>query len=266
MVRLDPATGGVVAAHRFGGAGNEYIYAIVPLAGGDYIAAGSATEPTTIGGVAIPRAAGNEAAFWLRANAAGAAQWVRYASTNRERVLHAAMGPTGHVYLSGLNEGNMTFGGVPVTASGTAYVARIDPSSGAPVWIDTTDVDWSEYFGIRRFVVDDSDVLHVTWWARSQSTASTFGGVNIGWTPGGGGWQSYVATVVGSTGAVTRIERFQDPSTLIQSRAIAISGGRNVISGVYWPQSGTGMVDGVSFPTYLTSGPHLDAFTAYLTF
>ena len=78
----------------------------------------------------------------------------------------------------------------------------IDPATGAPLWVDTNS-EWTEWQGMRRFVVDASDTLHATWWSRSGNASSTFGGVNLGIT--GGGWQSFVVAVQGATGAVTDV-------------------------------------------------------------
>ncbi len=267
VARLDPATGNVLAAHRYGGNNTaiDTIYAIVPLPGGDYIAAGQYAEgSTTLGGVtSAPPAASGQGAFWLRASATGAVQWVRFSNTFRETVLDARLGPSGNVYLSGLCEGNFNFGGFPVTTSGTAFLARIDPSSGAAQWVDTNS-EWTEWQGMRRFVVDSSDTLHATWWSRGGNASSTFGGVNLGIT--GGGWQSFVVVVAGATGAVTRVERFADASTWIQSRAIALSGSNHVIAGTYFPLSGSPSVEGVPWDNHLLAGSHLDAFTLFLNF
>jgi hypothetical protein len=273
VVRLNAANGMALAAHRFGGNNTaiDRVHAIVPLPGGDYVVAGAFLDgSTTLGGVVIPGStANNHGAFYARVTATGTVVWVRFANSAVESIFEAHRGPSGNVYISGHCQQAFTLGGfmVPMPRPRmTAFLARIDPATGAPVWVDTNSEE-TEGVGLRRFVVDPSDTIHATWSSRSGDSLSTFGGVNLGIT--GVGYHSFVAHVTGATGVVTRVERFAgDTNAVVLSRAIALSGGRNVLSGVYWPMDSTASVEGVDWGNNWpeVTAQHQDAFTLFLNF
>ena len=232
VARLAPSDGEVLGVFQLGNAeGSERAHAIAVLPGGDYVVVGEYDGLSAdFGGVGLTTG-GNTDGFWARLTPAGAGIHAGGADgPQADSFFDVQVGPSGDYYVSGRFDGTTVVGGISLAGGPMpgGMLARVSASSGAATWAHGQEGSGSADHGMRRFVVDASEVIRAVLPSHT-GTGATFGGVALAPTSTSG---TFVVVVSGA-GTITQIVPLVSPVEGFSMLSIARAGGRTLGAGVF---------------------------------
>jgi len=210
--------------------GRSSIEHIVDVPGGDLVIGGRFTASFMLGEVPISLVGGQDL-FVARLDAAGRVRWARgFGSPVTDRIDAVALGPDGTIYVGGVMEGPIDFGGGPLAnQNDDGFVVALTPS-GDHVWSRAIggSLATGPYGndGVDA-VVATSDGIVV---GGTVDGSVDFGGMVIG--PTGGSYDAYVA-MYSSTGTLRWVRRYGVQGYNAVFAAAADSADNIYVSGFY---------------------------------
>ncbi|HEU5056239.1 MAG TPA: hypothetical protein VFU21_06930 [Kofleriaceae bacterium] len=217
------------------GGGRATVRALAALPDGSALAAGSFDGELAAGGAAPVRAAGGDDGFAILLSPAGEPRWsVTLAGSAGDELAAAAASARGEVAVAGFADGRAALGRAEVAGQGhpAAVIARLDPASGAPVWV-------------RAIPASGYSVAAAIAWAEGDVVAAGYYGGTLDPSGaalhGGGALDLWVARLSGADGSVRWLHRGGGPGT-DSAHAIAVADdGALLVAGAFtrWADLGS---------------------------
>jgi len=255
------ATGSYIWSRKIGGANNEWVTSLAAdSTTGEVVAVGNFDGSTDFGAGTVTTAGGTDA-FVAKYSSAGAPVWsLRWGNTGADSATDVAIDQLGNVAVTGAFNGNVDFGGGPITNVGGAdiYLVKLSPA-GLHLWSKGFGNALSNAQAANGVAFDSAGNVLLTGQIVALSSAPytiDFGGGPIT----GDGWYNVFLAKFGSDGSYVWAKRYLGGGANGEGRAIAADSGDNVIAAGDYDVSenfgGTTMTSPGGTDTYLVKlGP-----------
>jgi hypothetical protein len=147
----------------YGSTANENARASCIDAAGNIYYTGTYSGAFSFGSVSLPGPVGTSDVFITKFNSSGVCQWATYIGSSSTDQIGGIVADANGVYVVGNFSTTATFGGTiskTVVGSSDAYVAKINPATGAFVWVNAFGCSASE--AGSAICLDGSDGVYAT--------------------------------------------------------------------------------------------------------